>query len=242
MLPGRPVDEELAAEIREFRSPSDGETRMFYEIVIAPGYTEAGLAKLRGKSKTLRILEAKPRAPSGRSLRQVAGACFLTVLFAMEPGRMRRCLSGVVDARQQVASRAACLAEVSQTPAHGTDGRHWALVVDVRRPCVLRWGLDESKRCGLHPQAERSHYPMGLHAAALRPVPLPNLPAACCPKRKAAMPLCCAPCKEKGKGRAEPRLPCLQLAAGFHVASSSEVLSYHAFVCPACSWLAVSAG
>jgi AICARFT/IMPCHase bienzyme len=67
------VDEELAAEIREFRSPTDGETRMFYEIVIAPGYTEAGLAKLRGKSKTLRILEAPPRAPSGRSLRQVGG-------------------------------------------------------------------------------------------------------------------------------------------------------------------------
>ena len=69
----REVDEELAAEIREFRSPTDGETRMFYEIVIAPSYTEAGLAKLRGKSKTLRILEAPPRAPSGRSLRQVGG-------------------------------------------------------------------------------------------------------------------------------------------------------------------------
>ncbi|GBF96566.1 hypothetical protein Rsub_09149 [Raphidocelis subcapitata] len=54
----RPVDAELAREIREFRSPTDGETRMFYEI---------------GKSKTLRILEAKARAPSGRQLRQVAG-------------------------------------------------------------------------------------------------------------------------------------------------------------------------
>jgi hypothetical protein len=32
--------QKLAAEIREFRSPTDGETRMFYEIVIAPGYTE----------------------------------------------------------------------------------------------------------------------------------------------------------------------------------------------------------
>ena len=68
------MDEELAAEIREFRSPTDGETRMFYEIVIAPSYSEAGLAKLKGKSKTLRILEAPPRAPSGRSLRQVGGA------------------------------------------------------------------------------------------------------------------------------------------------------------------------
>ncbi len=32
----RPVDADLAREIREFRSPTDGETRMFYEIVIAP--------------------------------------------------------------------------------------------------------------------------------------------------------------------------------------------------------------
>ena len=68
------MDEALAAEIREFRSPTDGETRMFYEIVIAPGYTPEGLAKLKGKSKTLRILEAPLRPPSGRSLRQVTGA------------------------------------------------------------------------------------------------------------------------------------------------------------------------
>ena len=46
---------------------------MFYEIVIAPSYTPEGLEILKGKSKTLRILEAKARAPSGRSLRQVAG-------------------------------------------------------------------------------------------------------------------------------------------------------------------------
>ena len=69
----RPVDEVLAAEIREFRSPADGETRMFYEIVVAPGYTPEGLARLKGKSKTLRILEAPLRPPSGRSLRQVSG-------------------------------------------------------------------------------------------------------------------------------------------------------------------------
>lgn len=69
----RVVDADLAREIREFRSPTDDETRMFYEIVVAPGYTPEGLEVLKGKSKTLRILEAKPRAPSGRSLRQVAG-------------------------------------------------------------------------------------------------------------------------------------------------------------------------
>ena len=57
----RPVDADLAREIREFRSPTDGETRMFYEIVIAPGYTPEGLDVLKGKSKMLRILEAAPR-------------------------------------------------------------------------------------------------------------------------------------------------------------------------------------
>jgi phosphoribosylaminoimidazolecarboxamide formyltransferase/IMP cyclohydrolase len=41
----------MAREIREFRSPTDGETRMFYEIVIAPSYTPEGLEVLKGKSK-----------------------------------------------------------------------------------------------------------------------------------------------------------------------------------------------
>ena len=70
----RTVDELLAREIREFRSPTDGETRMFYEIVIAPAYTAEGLAVLKGKSKTLRILEAPLRSPIGSSLRQISGA------------------------------------------------------------------------------------------------------------------------------------------------------------------------
>ena len=69
----RPVDAALAKEIREFRSPTDNETRMFYEIVIAPGYTPDGLEVLKGKSKTLRILEAAPRPRGGRVLRQVGG-------------------------------------------------------------------------------------------------------------------------------------------------------------------------
>jgi hypothetical protein len=47
------VDAALAREIREFRSPTDGETRMFYEIVIAPSYTPEGLEVLKGKSKTV---------------------------------------------------------------------------------------------------------------------------------------------------------------------------------------------
>lgn len=69
----RPVDEALARELREFRSPNDGETRMFYEIVVAPSYTPEGLIVLKGKSKDLRILEAKPRERGGVSYRQVGG-------------------------------------------------------------------------------------------------------------------------------------------------------------------------
>ncbi|XP_022726961.1 uncharacterized protein LOC111282928 [Durio zibethinus] len=67
------VDETLAREIREFRSPTDGETRMFYEIIVAPKYTEKGLEILCGKSKTLRILEAKKNEKGKLSLRQVGG-------------------------------------------------------------------------------------------------------------------------------------------------------------------------
>ncbi|KMS99564.1 hypothetical protein BVRB_1g022600 [Beta vulgaris subsp. vulgaris] len=67
------IDETLAKEIREFRSPTDGETRMFYEIVVAPGFSEKGLEVLCGKSKTLRILEAKKNDKGKLSLRQVGG-------------------------------------------------------------------------------------------------------------------------------------------------------------------------
>tara|TARA_B100001123_G_scaffold364284_1_gene422567 strand:+ start:43090 stop:44655 length:1566 start_codon:yes stop_codon:yes gene_type:complete len=73
----RPLDETLAQELREFRNPTDGSTRMFYEIVIAPEYTEESLRVLKGKSKDLRILEAHPRIPGGRSLRQVGGGWLL---------------------------------------------------------------------------------------------------------------------------------------------------------------------
>ncbi|KAJ6903130.1 hypothetical protein NC651_020590 [Populus alba x Populus x berolinensis] len=67
------VDQALAKEIREFRSPTDGETRMFYEIVAAPKYKKKGLEILRGKSKTLRILEAKSNEKGKLSLRQDGG-------------------------------------------------------------------------------------------------------------------------------------------------------------------------
>ena len=69
----RVVDQALARELREFRSPNDGESRMFYEIVVAPGYTPEGLQLLKGKSKDLRILTAEPRLRGGRSYRQIGG-------------------------------------------------------------------------------------------------------------------------------------------------------------------------
>lgn len=56
---------------------------MFYEIVIAPSYSPEGLEILKGKSKALRILEAKPRAPSGRSLRQVGDRYSLYSIYIL---------------------------------------------------------------------------------------------------------------------------------------------------------------
>ena len=54
----RVVDMEFASALRELRSPTDGETRMFYEIVVAPGYEPEALEHLKKKSKDLRILTA----------------------------------------------------------------------------------------------------------------------------------------------------------------------------------------
>lgn len=71
------VNEDLAKEIREFRSPIDGQARMFYEIIVAPKYSEKGLEILKGKSKNLRILEASMPKRGKRSLRQVGGGWLL---------------------------------------------------------------------------------------------------------------------------------------------------------------------
>ncbi|RLN03675.1 bifunctional purine biosynthesis protein PurH-like isoform X1 [Panicum miliaceum] len=49
--------------------PPDG----WREIVVAPGYTAKGLEVLKGKSKTLRILEARRSGKGTLSLRQVSG-------------------------------------------------------------------------------------------------------------------------------------------------------------------------
>ena len=60
----RTVDMAFATSLRDFRSPETG-VRMFYEIVIAPGYDDDALEHLKKKSKDLRILTApigNPRA------------------------------------------------------------------------------------------------------------------------------------------------------------------------------------
>ena len=53
----RTVDLAFATALRDLRSPESG-VRMFYEIVIAPGYDEDALEHLKKKSKDLRILTA----------------------------------------------------------------------------------------------------------------------------------------------------------------------------------------
>ncbi len=60
----RTVDLAFATSLRDFRSPETG-ARMFYEIVVAPGYDDDALEHLKKKSKDLRILTAPvgdPRA------------------------------------------------------------------------------------------------------------------------------------------------------------------------------------
>ena len=52
----RPVDEGLAEAVRGAKHPTSGQ-RLFVEIIVAPGFTEAALALLQ-KSRDLRILQA----------------------------------------------------------------------------------------------------------------------------------------------------------------------------------------
>ncbi|HJM89595.1 MAG TPA: bifunctional phosphoribosylaminoimidazolecarboxamide formyltransferase/IMP cyclohydrolase [Dehalococcoidia bacterium] len=69
----RPIDMEYATALRDVRDP-DGGQRMRFDIVIAPGATNDGLAHLKKKSKDLRILtaplgEPRRRRPDFRAVR-----------------------------------------------------------------------------------------------------------------------------------------------------------------------------
>jgi phosphoribosylaminoimidazolecarboxamide formyltransferase/IMP cyclohydrolase len=68
----RPVDERLATAIREVRNPLTG-LRQRYDVLIAPDYTPEGLQILKGKSKDLRLLRARPPRKGGQRVRQVSG-------------------------------------------------------------------------------------------------------------------------------------------------------------------------
>jgi len=99
----REITADMAREIREFRSPTDGETRMFYEIIIAPGYTAEGLDVIKGKSKNLRILEATPRAKGGTSLRQVGGGWLLQQADDVRPEDIEfECVTKVQPTAEQL--------------------------------------------------------------------------------------------------------------------------------------------
>ncbi|MSQ29623.1 MAG: bifunctional phosphoribosylaminoimidazolecarboxamide formyltransferase/IMP cyclohydrolase [Dehalococcoidia bacterium] len=67
----RVVDMDLAVALRDVLSPESG-VRMFYEIVIAPGYDPDAFDHLKKKSKDLRILEA-PIGDPHRERREVRG-------------------------------------------------------------------------------------------------------------------------------------------------------------------------
>ncbi|MGE3595252.1 MAG: bifunctional phosphoribosylaminoimidazolecarboxamide formyltransferase/IMP cyclohydrolase [Dehalococcoidia bacterium] len=68
----RPVDAALATALREVRNPLSGQ-RQLYHVLIAPAYTDDGLAVIRGKSKELRILQAAPPHAGGQRFREISG-------------------------------------------------------------------------------------------------------------------------------------------------------------------------
>jgi phosphoribosylaminoimidazolecarboxamide formyltransferase/IMP cyclohydrolase len=71
----RPIDVELAATMRSSVSPSSGQ-RMFFEIIIAPGYSEEALAEL-SKWRNVRILEVQTGDAFTYDLRRVSGGFLL---------------------------------------------------------------------------------------------------------------------------------------------------------------------
>jgi phosphoribosylaminoimidazolecarboxamide formyltransferase/IMP cyclohydrolase len=71
----RPIDATLATTMRSSVSPSSGQ-RIFYEIIIAPGYSEDALIELR-KWRNVRILEVAPGDAFTYDLRRVSGGFLL---------------------------------------------------------------------------------------------------------------------------------------------------------------------
>ncbi|RXH81000.1 hypothetical protein DVH24_004914 [Malus domestica] len=63
----------LAKEIREFRSPTDGETRMFYEIVVAPKYTKKKGSRVAAETESS---TEKKRATAAAPFQRRRSCCF----------------------------------------------------------------------------------------------------------------------------------------------------------------------
>ncbi len=72
----RPVDGAIARALRESKSPSSGQ-RMFYEIVLAPDFTDEAVALL-SKARDLRILRmGQPTPPERLQVRSVGGGALV---------------------------------------------------------------------------------------------------------------------------------------------------------------------
>ncbi len=81
----RPVDERLATAVREVRNPLSG-LRQRYDVLIAPDYTPEGLQILKGKSRDLRLLRARPPRKGGQRIRQVSGGLLVHDDDTFQPG------------------------------------------------------------------------------------------------------------------------------------------------------------
>jgi phosphoribosylaminoimidazolecarboxamide formyltransferase/IMP cyclohydrolase len=70
------VDATLATAVREVRNPLSGQ-RQLYDVLVAPDFDRDGLRILRGKSKNLRILRAKPPRAGGQRFREISGGLLM---------------------------------------------------------------------------------------------------------------------------------------------------------------------
>ncbi len=80
----REIDARLATALREVRNPMSGQ-RQRYDVLIAPGFSDEGLAILRGKSKDLRILRARPPHQGGQRVRQISGGLLVHDVDTFRP-------------------------------------------------------------------------------------------------------------------------------------------------------------
>lgn len=68
----RPVDAQVAETIRTTRNPLTGKRQLLH-VVVAPAFSDEGLAILMGKSRDMRILQAPPPPRGELRLRQISG-------------------------------------------------------------------------------------------------------------------------------------------------------------------------